>query len=42
MVYYSSDYLQECLNIFGGGGLESIPTSLKMCYVGHGHPLSLL
>lgn len=34
--------LIECLSIFGGGGSPELHTALKMCYAGHGHPLTLL
>ncbi len=38
--------VQECLNIFGGGSsgssLDCSHTSLKICYAGLGHPLSLV
>ncbi|CAF1115424.1 unnamed protein product, partial [Brachionus calyciflorus] len=33
--------LIECLNIFGSV-VNSIPTALKICYEGYGHPLTLL
>jgi cell cycle checkpoint protein len=33
--------LIECLNIFGSVS-TGIPTALKICYKGYGHPLSLL
>jgi hypothetical protein len=33
--------LIECLNIFGSA-TAGMPTALKICYKGYGHPLSLL
>lgn len=32
----------ECLNIFSGSSNPDSHTALKMCYVGHGHPLTLM
>lgn len=34
--------LIECLNIFGSSSNPESHTALKMCYAGHGHPLTLL
>ena len=51
-VFHVHVNVQECLNIFGGAGggsgggtasgQEVQQTALKMCYAGHGHPLTLL